>query len=162
MSHFSGDHSRNSYNSPPPSSNSTPSNNQTPYTPGHTKSASTSQYPTNGATRYNYVDSRQPQPYHDSTANPTPPAAPSAAWQSRERSPQAIDSPPITASPVTTRGRSNSRPLSMVIPQLPPSMDINEDTPPELQPIFSFLNSHANKLYQEGYFLKLDDQNTRT
>lgn len=40
-------------------------------------------------------------------------------------------------------------------------MDINEDTIPELQPIFSFLNSHSNKLYQEGYFLKLDDQNTR-
>ncbi|GJC99634.1 PH domain-containing protein [Colletotrichum higginsianum] len=39
-------------------------------------------------------------------------------------------------------------------------MDINEDTIPELQPIFTFLNSHANKLYQEGYFLKLDDQNT--
>lgn len=40
-------------------------------------------------------------------------------------------------------------------------MDITEDTIPELQPIFSFLNSHSNKLYQEGYFLKLDDQNTR-
>lgn len=42
-----------------------------------------------------------------------------------------------------------------------PTMDINEDTIPELQPIFSFLNTHGNKLYQEGYFLKLDDQNTR-
>lgn len=40
-------------------------------------------------------------------------------------------------------------------------MDITEDTIPELQPIYSFLNSHSNKLYQEGYFLKLDDQNTR-
>ncbi|KAJ8107541.1 hypothetical protein ONZ43_g6701 [Nemania bipapillata] len=40
-------------------------------------------------------------------------------------------------------------------------MDINQDTIPELQPIFTFLNSHANKLYQEGYFLKLDDQNTQ-
>lgn len=37
-----------------------------------------------------------------------------------------------------------------------------EDVIPELLPVFSFLNSHANKLYQEGYFLKLDDQNTRT
>lgn len=44
----------------------------------------------------------------------------------------------------------------------PPIMDINEDTIPELQPIFTLLNSHSNKLYQEGYFLKLDDQNTRT
>jgi CCR4-NOT transcriptional complex subunit CAF120 len=40
-------------------------------------------------------------------------------------------------------------------------MDINQDTLPELQPIFTFLNSHGNKLYQEGYFLKLDDQNTQ-
>lgn len=40
-------------------------------------------------------------------------------------------------------------------------MDVTEDTIPELQPIFHFLNGHANKLYQEGYFLKLDDQNTR-
>jgi len=37
-------------------------------------------------------------------------------------------------------------------------MDVNADTPPELQPVFSFLNAHSNKLYQEGYFLKLDDQ----
>lgn len=37
-------------------------------------------------------------------------------------------------------------------------MDVSEDTLPELQPIFTLLNSHTNKLYQEGYFLKLDDQ----
>jgi hypothetical protein len=43
----------------------------------------------------------------------------------------------------------------------PPLMDVNAETPPELQPVFSLLNSHSNKLYQEGYFLKLDDQNTR-
>ncbi|CAF9932550.1 MAG: hypothetical protein ALECFALPRED_005323 [Alectoria fallacina] len=36
-------------------------------------------------------------------------------------------------------------------------MEIAHDTIPELQPIFSFLNSHSNKLYQEGYFLKLND-----
>jgi hypothetical protein len=42
----------------------------------------------------------------------------------------------------------------------PPLMDVNADTPPELQPVFTLLNSHSNKLYQEGYFLKLDDQNT--
>ena len=42
----------------------------------------------------------------------------------------------------------------------PPLMDVAQDTLPELQPIFTFLNSHGNKLYQEGYFLKLDDQDT--
>lgn len=50
----------------------------------------------------------------------------------------------------------------MVQAYQPPLMDVNEDTIPELQPIFTFLNSHGNKLYQEGYFLKLDDQNTRS
>ena len=40
-------------------------------------------------------------------------------------------------------------------------MEMDRDTLPELQPIFTFLNSHGNKLYQEGYFLKLDDQNAR-
>lgn len=60
------------------------------------------------------------------------------------------------------RNRSNSgRPLSMVQTFQPPIMDVGDDTIPELQPIFTFLNSHSNKLYQEGYFLKLDDQNTR-
>lgn len=43
----------------------------------------------------------------------------------------------------------------------PPVMAVNEQTLPELQPIFTLLNSHANKLYQEGYFLKLDDQDIR-
>ncbi|KAK4449453.1 hypothetical protein QBC34DRAFT_380266 [Podospora aff. communis PSN243] len=40
-------------------------------------------------------------------------------------------------------------------------MDIDKETIPELQPIFAFLNSHTNKLYQEGYFLKLDDQDIK-
>ena len=51
--------------------------------------------------------------------------------------------------------RSTSRPTSMVFQG--PVMDNNKDTIPELLPIFTFLNSHANKLYQEGYFLKLND-----
>jgi CCR4-NOT transcriptional complex subunit CAF120 len=40
-------------------------------------------------------------------------------------------------------------------------MEVANDTPPELQPIFTFLNSHSNKLYQEGYFLKLHDLDGR-
>jgi CCR4-NOT transcriptional complex subunit CAF120 len=43
----------------------------------------------------------------------------------------------------------------------PPQVEVANDTPPELAPIFSFLNSHSNKLYQEGYFLKLHDLDTR-
>ncbi|KAL3423705.1 ph domain protein [Phlyctema vagabunda] len=53
---------------------------------------------------------------------------------------------------------SGSRPVSMIQTYQPPLMELTQDTLPELQPIFTFLNSHANKLYQEGYFLKLDDQ----
>jgi len=34
-------------------------------------------------------------------------------------------------------------------------------TPPELGPIFGYLHAHANKLYQEGYFLKLHDLDSR-
>ena len=49
----------------------------------------------------------------------------------------------------------------MVQTYQPPLMEMDRDTLPELQPIFTFLNSHGNKLYQEGYFLKLDDQNSR-
>lgn len=43
----------------------------------------------------------------------------------------------------------------------PPLMEVAHDTLPELQPIFTFLNSHSNKLYQEGYFLKLNDLDSR-
>ncbi|KAM5355771.1 hypothetical protein ACJ41O_002417 [Fusarium nematophilum] len=70
---------------------------------------------------------------------------------------------PVNGSPInrSPRQRSTSRPQSMVLAHQPPLMDISEDTIPELQPVFSFLNSHSNKLYQEGYFLKLDDQNTQ-
>ena len=49
----------------------------------------------------------------------------------------------------------------MVQTYQPPVMAVTEQTLPELQPIFTLLNSHSNKLYQEGYFLKLDDQDIR-
>ena len=64
--------------------------------------------------------------------------------------------------PRTRTERASSRPMSMVQTYQPPMMEIAQDTIPELQPIFTFLNSHANKLYQEGYFLKLNDLDSRT
>ncbi|KJZ72592.1 hypothetical protein HIM_07951 [Hirsutella minnesotensis 3608] len=72
-----------------------------------------------------------------------------------------LNGSPRNSNSPTQRPRSTSRPLSMIQAYQPPLMDINEDTIPELQPIFTFLNTHSNKLYQEGYFLKLDDQNTQ-
>ncbi|KIW83150.1 hypothetical protein Z517_02394 [Fonsecaea pedrosoi CBS 271.37] len=55
--------------------------------------------------------------------------------------------------------RAASRPVSMVY--TPPSMELErENHIEELRPVFSFLSSHSNKLYQEGYFLKLNDLDT--
>ena len=66
----------------------------------------------------------------------------------------------------TTRERSDSRasvrPMSMIQTYQPPVMEVGQDTLPELQRIFTFLNSHSNKLYQEGYFLKFHDTDSRT
>jgi hypothetical protein len=49
----------------------------------------------------------------------------------------------------------------MVFSRNPPLLQQATDTPPELSPIFSFLNIHTNKVYQEGYFLKLNDLDSR-
>ncbi|EXM11514.1 hypothetical protein FOIG_01141 [Fusarium odoratissimum NRRL 54006] len=126
----------------PPPSTSPPSNS--PHRPGHRK--------TNSVT--------EPFPDHrvstDISRPNTPPSRPDYGTPINGGSP---------IEPSARRRRSSSaassRPPSMVLAHQPPTMDITEDTIPELQPIFSFLNSHSNKLYQEGYFLKLDDQNTQ-
>jgi CCR4-NOT transcriptional complex subunit CAF120 len=91
-------------------------------------------------------------PLDHSLADYTPPQ-PQQPWMASE--PMSRESP-------QGRQRATSRPVSMISTYQPPLMEVTEDTLPELQPIFTFLNSHANKLYQEGYFLKLDDQNSRT
>ncbi|KAF2118323.1 hypothetical protein BDV96DRAFT_597168 [Lophiotrema nucula] len=57
--------------------------------------------------------------------------------------------------------RPSSRPMSMIQTYQPPVMEVSQDTLPELQRIFMFLNSHSNKLYQEGYFLKFHDTDSR-
>lgn len=71
----------------------------------------------------------------------------------------ARDSPPPARTKVERP--PSSRPMSMIQTYQPPLMEIAQDTLPELQPIFTFLNSHSNKLYQEGYFLKLHDLDSR-
>ncbi|KAF2857113.1 hypothetical protein K470DRAFT_261117 [Piedraia hortae CBS 480.64] len=71
-------------------------------------------------------------------------------------------SPPETPSPLLSRARGGSRAQKLNgMTQKSPQHEAVEDTPPELQPIFSYLNSHSNKLYQEGYFLKLHDLDSR-
>ena len=77
----------------------------------------------------------------------------------------AKDSPTKATTNTPSRSRADSRaasrPLSMVQSYNPPQVDAVNDTPPELMPIFTLLNSHSNKLYQEGYFLKLHDLDSR-
>ncbi|KAI0402035.1 hypothetical protein F4802DRAFT_608937 [Xylaria palmicola] len=158
MSHFSGSHSPVNgdptsvyHDSPSASAPSTPPNG-TISGLGNRKSTYPGKNP--GATKSDFFHRRS----HARAASSTLPASP--LWVNH-------DSSPVTNSPITvadrnrSRSRSSSRPLSMVQVYQPPRMDVNEETIPELQPIFTFLNSHANKLYQEGYFLKLDDQNTQ-
>lgn len=71
-------------------------------------------------------------------------------------------SPVAEGSPTGTlsRERRASRPSSAAFSHKPPQLDVSGDTPAEIQPIFALLNSHANKIYQEGYFLKLNDLDT--
>ncbi|MCJ1242903.1 hypothetical protein MMC30_000099 [Trapelia coarctata] len=89
------------------------------------------------------------QARHQETASPLP--LQTAAEVGR-------DSP----TPKARQERSQSmRPASMIGGYQPPLMEIAHDTIPELAPIFTFLNSHSNKLYQEGYFLKLNDLDSR-
>jgi CCR4-NOT transcriptional complex subunit CAF120 len=57
--------------------------------------------------------------------------------------------------------RPNTRPSSMAFVYQSPMVNSDQDTLPELLPIFTYLNNHSNKLYQEGYFLKLNDLDTR-
>ena len=56
--------------------------------------------------------------------------------------------------------RTSSRPSSMIQAYQPLMMDVG-DTIPELLPVFTFLNNHSNKVYQEGYLLKLNDLDAR-
>lgn len=60
--------------------------------------------------------------------------------------------------PQSRTSRTTSRPMSIVQPYQPQLLEV-EDTLPELQPIFTFLNGHSKRLYTEGYFLKLNDLN---
>ncbi|TQS39116.1 hypothetical protein Golomagni_00363 [Golovinomyces magnicellulatus] len=63
--------------------------------------------------------------------------------------------------PQHDRTESNSKSTSKPNTYQKSVINAEQNTPPELQPIFAFLHSHTNKIYQEGYFLKLDDQNTQ-
>ncbi|PWW78797.1 hypothetical protein C7212DRAFT_156195 [Tuber magnatum] len=61
--------------------------------------------------------------------------------------------------PPSRSSRPGSRPMSIVQPYQPPLLEVEQDTLPELQPVFTFFNSHSKKIYTEGYFLKLNDLN---
>lgn len=85
---------------------------------------------------------------------------PSSSTQNFDRYNTASSSP-TTQQRNRADSRPSSRPVSMIQTYQPPLMEVAQDTLPELQPIFTYLNSHSNKLYQEGYFLKLHDLDSR-
>ncbi|CAI7653777.1 unnamed protein product [Penicillium viridicatum] len=97
--------------------------------------------------------SKSAAPVASVTPSDTPPQ-----WQTPPDTP----SPPTESSSVSSgpRGGNGSRPASMIFSRNPPLMQQAGDTPPELSPIFSFLNIHTSKVYHEGYFLKLNDQDS--
>lgn len=92
--------------------------------------------------------------------SPTP-ASPSAKQPHSFASPTDYNSPGPVTRP-RQDSQPSSRPMSMIQTYQPPVMEVSQDTLPELQRIFTFLNSHSNKLYQEGYFLKFHDTDSRT
>lgn len=123
--------------------------------------------------------SAQPKTTSSSSAAPSPSPASPTVPQSPSRPPQSshtsaesapalndFNSERASPSPAQQRQRSDtgrsSRPMSMIQTYQPPIVEVGQDTLPELQRIFHFLNSHSNKLYQEGYFLKFHDTDTRT
>lgn len=87
---------------------------------------------------------------YDPTSNSSAPPSPTIGGRPRGTS---------NASRPGSRG--DSRRNSLALGYQAPMMEVNHDTPAELQPIFTYLNSHSNKLYQEGYFLKLHDLDSR-
>ncbi|KFH40453.1 hypothetical protein ACRE_088810 [Hapsidospora chrysogenum ATCC 11550] len=127
--------------------------------PGSSKVPTPSPSPPNDST---LNDSTENNTAKETIANhqrdPSPPPTPPPCGDDNGHGSPLNNSP---SSSVRRRNRSSSRPLSMVQTYKPRIMDVTEETLPELQPIFSFLNSHSNKLYHEGYFLKLDDQNSQ-
>ncbi|KAL5113693.1 hypothetical protein ACEQ8H_008422 [Pleosporales sp. CAS-2024a] len=98
--------------------------------------------------------------------SPVPPISPSKLPSSLAPA-IAVDNPSPSSSPgrhqraYSPDSRASSRPMSMIQTYQPPVMEVGADTLPELQRIFTFLNSHSNKLYQEGYFLKFHDTDAR-
>ena len=99
-----------------------------------------------------------PAPQSPSKQQPTyaPASASTTALDNLERS-----SPGVAPQRSDSNSRPSSRPMSMIQTYQPPVMEVDHDTLPELQRIFTFLNSHSNKLYQEGYFLKFHDTDSR-
>jgi CCR4-NOT transcriptional complex subunit CAF120 len=116
---------------------------------------------------------KQP-PSNTASPGPASPALPSPSKQasatSFAQSATALDtfnnerpspSPANHARSESRQSFQSSRPMSMIQTYQPPVMEVGQDTLPELQRIFTFLNSHSNKLYQEGYFLKFHDTDGR-
>ncbi|KAK4250468.1 hypothetical protein C7999DRAFT_38541 [Corynascus novoguineensis] len=153
IAQFSAPHRDSRTPTPPTTTSSTPKRESF-----HNKASLAKQH-----ARTDSVDSPQSAVVQRDLASDVPSASSAATTPPSESehatTPTSLDNSP-SSSPAR-RSKRSSRPLSMVQTYHPPVMAVNEQTLPELQPIFTLLNSHSNKLYQEGYFLKLDDQDIR-
>nr|KMM70385.1 PH domain-containing protein [Coccidioides posadasii RMSCC 3488] len=103
-----------------------------------------------------------PTPQSDSSISPV--KSSSANGFQAASLPQEVPNPVSGNSPRATPqrpNRTNARPVSTVLQQqqqqVVPSVDAENVPLPELEPIFSYLNSQSGKLYYEGYFFKLND-----
>jgi len=93
------------------------------------------------ATTFNSIDT----PININTAPPTEPSDPKRSVSGS------------TANGKDARTGAESRAAGLYSPLNNPLNKEQEKPPVELELIFSLLNSQSNKLYHEGYFLKLDD-----
>ncbi|KAK4201268.1 hypothetical protein QBC40DRAFT_306072 [Triangularia verruculosa] len=101
-------------------------------------------------------DSSESELPSDSTADTTPATSPENEYAPVGK--ELTSSPPLSPQ---HRAKRRERPRSLSQTYRPRIMELSSQTPAEFLPIFSLLNSHSNKLYQEGYFLKLDDQDIK-
>jgi CCR4-NOT transcriptional complex subunit CAF120 len=111
-----------------------------------------------------HLQKQPPNAASPSPASPTPASAfapPAAVDNNNNYNPEQQTSPAPGQQRARSDSRPSSRPMSMIQTYQPPVMEVGADTLPELQRIFTFLNSHSNKLYQEGYFLKFHDTDAR-
>ncbi|PGH06893.1 CCR4-NOT transcriptional complex subunit [Blastomyces parvus] len=109
---------------------------------------------------FSFLSANKRTPKSDGSLAPSPSALVSHQRPNTDPLPiNKVPSTTATATPPHTLKKSDrmsSRPVSAAYSQ-PSIMDASPGSIPELEPVLNYLSGQANKLYQEGYFLKLND-----